>query len=85
MANPGFEHGFDRLDHSFGRMVVAGYVVGFIVVFGLMTALLTLLVHGVPVEAAVFAAAAVAFQAGIMGAVIGIGPWSAHHKHELYH
>jgi hypothetical protein len=44
-----------------------------------------LVVHGVSTEAAVFAAAAVAFQAGIMGAVIGIGPWSAHHKHELYH
>jgi hypothetical protein len=85
MANSGFEHGFDRLDHSFGRMIAVGYVVGFIVVFGLMMALLTLVVHGVSTEAAVFAAAAVAFQAGIMGAVIGIGPWSSHHEHELYH
>jgi hypothetical protein len=85
MANARTEHGFDRLDHSFGRMIVVGYAVGFIVVFGLMMALLTLVVHGVSTEAAVFAAAAVAFQAGIMGAVIGIGPWSAHHKHELYH
>ena len=85
MANSGFEHGFDRLDHSFGRMIVMGYVVGFIVVFGLMMALLTLVVHAVSAEAAVFAAAAVAFQAGIMGAVIGIGPWSSRHKDELYH
>jgi hypothetical protein len=74
----------DKLDKSFGRMLVIGYAVGFVLVFGLMLVLL-LAVTNIPDWAAVFASLAVAVQAGIMGAVIAIGPWTAHNEHELFH
>jgi hypothetical protein len=73
-----------RDDRRVGRMVVVGYLIGCAVVFGLMMALLTRCCPRSPDVAHVFAAAAVAFQAGIMGAIID-GPWSTHHMHELYH
>jgi hypothetical protein len=72
------------LEGSFGRVLVIGYVVGFAVVFVLMLAILTVVVHGVPLVGGVFASIAVAVQAGIMGAVIAIGPWSARHEREIY-
>jgi hypothetical protein len=50
-----------------------------------MLAIMTIVVHGVPVVGGVFAAVGVAVQAGIMGAVIAIGPWSARHDRDLYH
>jgi len=84
MAASSSDHGFGSLDKSFGRVLVIGFLVGFVVVGGLMLAIMTIVVHGVPDVAALFAAFAVGVQAGIMGAVIAIGPWSARHERELY-
>jgi hypothetical protein len=77
-------YSIDKLDTSFGRMLVVGYLAGFVLIFGLVLILL-LAVTNIPDWAAVFASLAVAVQAGIMGAVIAIGPWTARHERELYH
>jgi hypothetical protein len=84
MAATPVDHGMGGLESSFGRVLVIGYLVGFMVVFCLMLAIMTIVVHGVPLVGGVFASVGVAVQAGIMGAVIAIGPWSARHERELY-
>ena len=84
MAASDVDHGFSAADKSFARVLIFGYLVGFVVVTGLMLAIMTIVVHGVPDVAAFFAAVAVGVQAGIMGAVIAIGPWAARHERDLY-
>ena len=64
---------------------VLAIAAGFIVVFGLVFALFRFLEPDIPWGAALFAALAVAVQAGIMGAVIAIGPWTSRHEHDFYH
>jgi hypothetical protein len=76
---------FGQLDRSFGHMIVVGYLTGFVIVFGLMLALLLTMAAGISDWAAVFAALAVAVQGGVMGSVVAVGPWTAHHSHDLYH
>ena len=82
---PAKDTGMGPLDHSFGHMLILGYLSGFFVVFGLVFALFRFLEPDIPWGAALFAALAVAVQAGIMGAVIAIGPWTARHEHDFYH
>jgi hypothetical protein len=76
--------GFDRLDRSFGRVLIEGYLAGFVIVFGLVVALLIVVGRGVPLVAAAFAALAVAtFAGGMLGAVLALGPWAARHEREI--
>jgi heme/copper-type cytochrome/quinol oxidase subunit 4 len=75
---------FEELDRGFGHMVVVGYLIGFVSVFVLMLALLTAMASGVPEWGDVFASLGVAVQAGILGSVLAVGPWSDRHKHDLY-
>jgi hypothetical protein len=74
---------FSDLDRSFGRVVATGYVGGFVAVFIAVVILLSW-ASSLPFGAILGASAGVATVSGILGAVLAVGQWSAHHDEELF-
>jgi hypothetical protein len=74
---------FSDLDRSFGKVVATGYVGGFVAVFIAVVVLLSW-ASSLPFGAVIGASAGVATVSGILGAVLAVGQWSAHHDEELF-
>jgi hypothetical protein len=76
---------FSKLDSSFGRSVLFGYIGGVVGIFLFILVTLFAVAPDIPTQAKFGAAAGVAFWIGILGGVFAVGAWSAKHESEIFH
>jgi len=77
-------HAFAKIDRTFGKAVLAGYLGGFLVIMAFI--FITLEVYSeLSPGAALASAVAVAFWMGILGGVVAVGRWATLHEEEIHH